>query len=255
MGATPAVPSGPHEQGPFCFQSNSDQGVRGEDRAGEEQQEGGAGKSDSMETPTQGNSHHLVSKVPGCGWGRRQQKPRGREERGCTDREGMTGGGLKIKVEQKYPSDILTLIEMKGAQKQKQKSKNVHQSPNVSCFSNKSPMISKKSKLFCAWPQAQPQNLHIWPVLREQPAHHQGTGCGRATPRVCSSRISREAWPGALQGTTSCSPSCCLQPRGSSLYYLPTSLSHSLLKSILLHCCKCQYAGSKMEKIQRSPYL
>lgn len=41
-------------------------------------------------------------------------------------------------------------------------------SPNVSCFSNKSPMISKKSKLCYARPWAQPQNLHIWPVLREQ---------------------------------------------------------------------------------------
>lgn len=54
-------------------------------------------------------------------------------------------------------------------------------SPKVSCFSNKSPMISKKSKLCCARPWAQPQNLHIWPVLRECAQQSPGTGCGRAT--------------------------------------------------------------------------
>lgn len=50
-------------------------------------------------------------------------------------------------------------------------------SPSVSCFSNKSPMISKKSKLYCAQPWAQLQNLHIWPVLRELVAGW-GTRCG-----------------------------------------------------------------------------
>lgn len=62
-------------------------------------------------------------------------------------------------------------------------------SPNVSCFSNKSPMISKKSKPCCARSWAQPQNLHIWPVLRE--GGRTGHRMWQGHRKVCSPRRCR----------------------------------------------------------------
>lgn len=53
-------------------------------------------------------------------------------------------------------------------------------------------MISKNSKLCCTQPWAQPQNLHIWPVLREHAAGV-GTGCGRVP--------ARSAAQGGVRGT------------------------------------------------------
>lgn len=68
-------------------------------------------------------------------------------------------------------------------------------SPNVSCFSNKSLMISKKSKLHCPHPGTAAEFAHLACASRAASGGLGHRMC-QNTSRLCSLRIQRGAGPG-----------------------------------------------------------
>lgn len=105
----------------------------------------------------------------------RERREKGRNERS------LPGEGC-AEIPFKHPR----LRQIKRVQKQKTRKVEMHTgSPNVSCFSNKSPMISKKSKLCCAQP-GHSRRICTSGLCFESSRHLWGTGCGRGALRAAA---------------------------------------------------------------------
>ena len=174
-----AAPAGPRGQSPLCFLSNHHDKAGGRAR----RRRAGAGKPDCPEARAW--SYNITKMWHLCQWFPRPASSLqqwlgvgggGRRQEGGRKRMHWTGAGWgKVKWEAWKVgwsrNTLKTSWDWDGWRWLENKNKKVKMytgSPNVSCFSNKSPVTSKKSELCYTRPWAQPQNLHIWLVLREQ---------------------------------------------------------------------------------------
>lgn len=139
-------------------------------------------------------------------------------------------------------------IDKRNSKNKNRKVKMHTGSPRVSCFSNKSLMISKKSKLYCPGPGPAAEFAHL---ARASRAASGGLGhrmC-QNTSRLCSLRSRARGLPATASSAgfnpllSACSSHSCFKSRPVTFVTLPSRVSLKIKKQKDLHSQRSVWGG------------